>query len=425
MAKPPVNGLNPESLKNLLRQQSHEISKNDPKLTKEEVDRLASMMEHEEFARLFADYMTELSDPKNRAEQDLYLRQLEEQNEVPHGKLVLRPEPGFVLKFKFNRKEAANRSGNGRSSKKKNKPTKLFINVVYSNKIRKPTSTEMKDPTNNASGTYWTLPYSLGPLRMEKDANKVLVPTFDCCFHPETLAHGAKNPAFRDLIVKTAREGAMQQYKNMGNPVDIEKTHRILKGVKYKDGCPIAMLITVKDCSPDTSSLPSQLSKDGDTSVQNPEGGTSEISQSPSTKSNATKTKDRSTPTGKNVLQKGFLNLKNNTSIGMRSENGLPDKSIPNDKNVLKKGFLQNARSKPSAQANDENDEGFLLSARKTSRKGTRSQKGGGRTEDGKVIPFFEVIEQGQFQLLDHTIDGLKRPSTRPERLEIESLFPR
>ena len=45
---------------------------------------------------------------------------------------------------------------------------KVFLNIVYSDKIAVPTKTTSKE------GTYWSVPYSLGPPHMEKvllDAN--------------------------------------------------------------------------------------------------------------------------------------------------------------------------------------------------------------------------------------------------------------
>ena len=71
--------------------------KSEPSLTKEEVDRLTS---DDQFHKLMGDYVKEISDPKHRAEQEAYLNQLEEQNDLPEGRQIIRPSAAFVLKFK-------------------------------------------------------------------------------------------------------------------------------------------------------------------------------------------------------------------------------------------------------------------------------------------------------------------------------------
>ena len=75
------------------------------KLSKEEANRFENAFEQKEFRDLMAEYVSEISDPKHRAEQDQYIRQLEGQNELPPGKDIIRPEPGFVMKFKYLKKE--------------------------------------------------------------------------------------------------------------------------------------------------------------------------------------------------------------------------------------------------------------------------------------------------------------------------------
>lgn len=51
----------------------------DLKLTKEEADRFTDAFAKPEFRALMAEYVDEISDPKNKAETDAYIRQLEEQ----------------------------------------------------------------------------------------------------------------------------------------------------------------------------------------------------------------------------------------------------------------------------------------------------------------------------------------------------------
>ena len=116
----------------------------DANLSREEAAKLTDSMENEEFQQLFMEYVDEISNPKHRAENELYLKQLEEQNECPEGKQVLHPEKGFVLRFKFTRNGSHNSNNSRKSAKKQGntKPSKLFLNIVHSDKIDKPTSTD-------------------------------------------------------------------------------------------------------------------------------------------------------------------------------------------------------------------------------------------------------------------------------------------
>jgi hypothetical protein len=72
------------------------------KLSSDEVSKFETAFKDPAFKQMFAEYAAEISDPKNKAESDLYLRQLEYENKVEsvYGKgvqLVI-PAPGFVVK---------------------------------------------------------------------------------------------------------------------------------------------------------------------------------------------------------------------------------------------------------------------------------------------------------------------------------------
>jgi len=334
--------------------------KSEPSLTKEEVDRLTS---DDQFHKLMGDYVKEISDPKHRAEQEAYLNQLEEQNDLPEGRQIIRPSAAFVLKFKYVEKsELATKLKN--KKRQSNLKKKLFINAVYSDLIEKPTSRKSKKAESSVSGTYWSLPYSMGPLRMEYGTGKNQVPTLDCCFHPEVLVRGFQSAAFRDLIANVAREGAIQKMKN--DPIDINPCYHILRGIRYKSGVSPCVLV-ISSNGLDADKVPT-------TPVRNDSKGTS----SPETA----------------ILRDDVNRFSKNTA--------------------LKKGFLV---SQKDAVAPSDTARSFASGAR----------KGGGETRDGKVTPYFEVIEKGEFELLDHTINirGLKRSSTRPKFLEYRISLPR
>ena len=92
--------------------------------------------------------MDELQDPANRAETEAYITQLEGEQRVPEGKELIRPIPCFVTKMHKVLGEG--------------KKEKLFVNIVSSEKIMKPSKEVTK------KGTQWSLPYSLGPPHMVK-----------------------------------------------------------------------------------------------------------------------------------------------------------------------------------------------------------------------------------------------------------------
>lgn len=55
-------------------------------------------MEKEEFKSILSDYVKEISDPKNQAEYEQYLRQLEEAGDLPVGTKLIKPIAAFCIK---------------------------------------------------------------------------------------------------------------------------------------------------------------------------------------------------------------------------------------------------------------------------------------------------------------------------------------
>ena len=60
-------------------------------LTADEAKQLEEAFKDADFLKLMAEYISEISDPKHRAEQEEYIAMLESQNEVPDGKTLVRP----------------------------------------------------------------------------------------------------------------------------------------------------------------------------------------------------------------------------------------------------------------------------------------------------------------------------------------------
>ena len=124
-------------------------TKDDLKLTGEEQARLTKAFKEPEFKKLMADYMTEISDPKNKAEYDAYIEQLEKDNKVPKGTKLVRPEAGFCVKCR-----------------KQGTREKVFVNVCSAPDVDRATS------KNTSKGQSWQLPHMMGPPHMEQDKSK-------------------------------------------------------------------------------------------------------------------------------------------------------------------------------------------------------------------------------------------------------------
>jgi len=223
-------------------------------LTVKEAQEFERAFTNKEFRKLMADYVSDISDPKHRAEQDKYIRMLESQKNIPEGRQIVRPTPGFVLKLKYVKDQKNHLSKEKQPRKdQKEKKSKLFINIVYSSKIDQP---EEEDKDQASNQTQWLIPYSVGPLRMENDKSNNLVPTFDCCFHPDAKGYIMKKSGFRNLLVQTAQEGIIEQFRKDGVNVILDSDFHVLKGILYKNGTPPVMMIR-------DSSFSNQQNKNG------------------------------------------------------------------------------------------------------------------------------------------------------------------
>ncbi|KAL7553771.1 hypothetical protein ACHAWF_017098 [Thalassiosira exigua] len=197
-------------------------------LTADEAKQLEKAFGDDEFRKLFSAYVNEISDPKYKEETESYIAQLEEQNELPRGKALVRPKAGFVVKCMHQKKRG------GGSDK-----SKLFLNMVYSERIAEPTESKIV-----LSGSNWSIPFAIGPVRMEHDkSGSNLVPTFDCCFHPLSLKKAHDSKSFLELIVDIARDAVCAAFKMSGDEVEMSPSHTILRGISYKGGTPKTLMV--------------------------------------------------------------------------------------------------------------------------------------------------------------------------------------
>ena len=73
------------------------MARNDSELdlSEEEQNKFTKAFQDKEFRKMMAEYVDEISDPKHRAEQDAYIREMEAKGETPKDKRVIHPSAGF------------------------------------------------------------------------------------------------------------------------------------------------------------------------------------------------------------------------------------------------------------------------------------------------------------------------------------------
>jgi hypothetical protein len=403
-------------------------------LTPDEAERFKKAFDDPEFCKLMSDYVGDLQNPEYRAETESYISELEGENKVPAGKELVRPTPGFVAKL-YKKKT----DGQG---------DKVFINIVSSDKITKPTS------INSDKGQNWSLPYSVGPPHMESDKGGTSATAFDVCFHPEALRQGRGNKRFRDLLVRTGMDGVQQAYRLQQQDVSLSEDFHVLKGVVYKSGQVPTMLIDKAlreekwnsgsaaesaPAAPAAKEAPAQPSAEAE---QEAEGA--EAPRDPAPSISANKPAQHNTTVtggaprgGEPAIKKGFLgggNARKQPALYPEgSSEGTPVPAPPRPliselkepyKAPVKDPASQHAAAAAAAAAEQE---GADLKERKTVRRaapagGEGGQAGGsGNSSGGDKAPVFRVKERGVISMGD--FDGVSKnagiavESNRPAEL--------
>jgi dynein assembly factor 2 len=154
----------------LFEEAMHRSSNIKTEITQDEQQKFLKAMKDPDFRSLLNDYMKEISDPSNREETERYLAQLEGENKVPEDKILIQPTPGFVTKTIWE------------DEKQKQK---VFVNICTSAKINPPSSTKVEATKHTKAGSSWSLPYSAGPERVEKDHGMVV----NIVFYMTSLAY--------------------------------------------------------------------------------------------------------------------------------------------------------------------------------------------------------------------------------------------
>lgn len=341
------------------------------RLTKEEGEKFRRAFNDSEFRKLMSDYVSEISDPKSRAEQDAYIQQLEKENGVPAGKIIVRPETknGFVLKYRST-KHTKGRQG-------KTEKSKIFVNVVSSEHISKP-SFKVVDTSihGQASGKQWSVPSSLGPMRMEADKAGNLVPTFDSCYHPDTLRFAA-NFGFRDMLARMISESLVKSYLGFNEEISVDAAYRVLRNVVYVNGTPPVMLISANG-ETNTSGL--NCAK---TNVENSENKTTKMmGDAPAKNVGNLKEKNQETVSTAQQAAGGVEHEMKNVFL-MKER-----KTTRKDKKTLSNKLSTDFKSEGNGDSNGREDEMVVESANE--------------------VPEYTISERSEFDIGDHTLAGVR-----------------
>ncbi|XP_038072214.1 protein kintoun-like [Patiria miniata] len=195
-------------------------SSGDLDVTPEEVERISKALKDEKFRQLFFEYAQEISDPENRKKYEEEISQLEKNRGT--DVVFVHPEPGYVIKTNVNGEQ------------------KAFINVCRSDKVAKPTATDVRRD-NGEVGTQWSVPHSLAPAREDLDKGGGNCMVYDCVFHPDCFQAAEKDKRFVKLMDDTVLDSIES---NLGVKLDRSNVKKLTK-LKFK-GQPRPTVIRTK-----------------------------------------------------------------------------------------------------------------------------------------------------------------------------------
>ena len=221
----------------------------------DEMKAFTKAMEQKGFRHMLNDYVDEISDPSYWPEQKKYMRQLEEQGDLPPGTELIQPEAGFCLKT--TGKKLIN------EKKKSYFDQKTFINICFHEKV--PKAERKLISQGGQEGYSWSLPYRVSKLRMDQDAKKDVCSTYDVVFHDAIKGHLVHNE-FQKFVADTALDGIRRVLAETNEKVSTD--YKIMKNMACKGGEPALMTVKKEESSNpllanmDTSKHESKMQKD-------------------------------------------------------------------------------------------------------------------------------------------------------------------
>eukprot|EP00750_Incisomonas_marina_P015170 INCI18103.3.p1 GENE.INCI18103.3~~INCI18103.3.p1 ORF type:complete len:820 (+),score=182.98 INCI18103.3:409-2868(+) len=349
-------------------------------ITAEEADSLKKAFQKPEFRTLFQDYLQEISDPKNKKEYDDYLQSLEAKGQVPENVNIVRPKAGFCVKVKTVGKE---------------EPRKVFVNVCSSDQVELPESHPVTQK-DGRKGETWRLPHFVGPQHVEQDKKGTACETYDVCYHPSALMMGETNPAFKDMLTRTALEAVVNAvHKVRGNKdyaLGIDNYH-VLVGRKCIGEKPGTLNVPKGHGSNKVNNLAAKLS--GSQAASNGAKSSTEAAEQANNKK-----------AEGSWSKKGFLNKKKSSKA----------------KDV---GKRPGSAELSSSDAGAETDKKAPLIKEASSKDVDAKRKEEVRNADGTLQPVFTVVHRGTLELGNYMTDLTHMPqSTRPKELVVSISLP-
>jgi len=229
-------------------------------MSKQELNAITSAMERDEFKTILNDYVKEISDPKNQAEYETYLRQLEEAGDLPVGTKLIKPVAAFCLKTTAKKLVS--------DINKQFFDQKTFVNICMHEAIHKPKREYVTQ--NGQSGYAWSLPYSVSKNRHDQDKKGDLCSTFDVVFHTDIGNFLLTSPDFKKFVADTAIDGVNRVLAEHKERCSTD--YKILKHLKCKGGEPGLLQVKIETKNPllanaDVDKHETQLQKEIATNV--------------------------------------------------------------------------------------------------------------------------------------------------------------
>ncbi|CAO2586463.1 Protein kintoun [Lemmus lemmus] len=166
---------------------------------------------------MFSEYASEITDPENRRRYEEEITALERERGVEVR--FVHPEPGHVLRTSLDGEH------------------RCFVNVCSNSLVSAPSSRPGPGSGGTATGSHWSLPYSLAPGRKYAGRSGSRYTVYDVVFHPEALALARSHERFREMLDTTALEAVEQQFG-----VKLDRRNAKTLKIKYK-GVPEAAVL--------------------------------------------------------------------------------------------------------------------------------------------------------------------------------------
>ncbi|XP_022796221.1 protein kintoun-like isoform X2 [Stylophora pistillata] len=111
---------------------------------------------------------------------------------------------------------------------------KAFVNICMNQHIGQASSqyTEREENGKKRAGHQWNIPYSLSQPREDVDRAGKHCTVYDAVFHPDTYKKGQEDKRFKQLMIDTAIDGILREFKAKLDKKNLKFPKMTFKGVK-------------------------------------------------------------------------------------------------------------------------------------------------------------------------------------------------